>query len=224
MRSIVSVFGRSPFIPLQMHMEKVTECVRQIPGLLEAYRDEDARTVELLAKKISKLEHNADQIKHEIRNNLPRGLFLPVDRSNLLRILDIQDAIANRSENLGVLLTFKQAKSFSEFDTAFDHFKNDCLATYEGARNIIERLDELLEAGFGGIEAHKVHELIDQVERKEYESDVSQRELLRLLLMHEDDISYGDFFLWTRVIQQLGGIADKSDNLAAAIRNTLVSN
>lgn len=224
MRSIISVFGRSPFVPLQMHMEKVTECVRQIPGLLDAYRKREGDTVDSLSAKISKLEHEADQLKHEIRNNLPRGLFMPVDRANLLRILDIQDSIANRSENLAVLLTFKQANSFDGFDTAFDNFRDKCLATYDGARIIVERLDELLETGFGGVEAHKVHELIDQVELKEYESDVSQRELVRLLLTHEDEITYGDFFLWTRVIQQLGGIADKSDNLAATIRNTLASN
>ena len=223
MRNIIKVFGRSPFIPLQMHMEKVVECVEQIPKVLEAYRQKDSDEVVSISEELSKLEHQADQIKHDIRNNLPRGLFLPVDRSNLLSILYIQDGIANRAENVGVLLTFKQAKSFKEFDAAFDTFQNKCLSTFYETRNIIDRLDELLEVGFGGTEAEKVHEAIDKVALKEYEADVSQRELIRILLAHEDDISYGDFFLWTRVIQQLGGIADRSDNLAAAVRITLES-
>ena len=223
MRNIISVFGRSPFVPLQMHMEKVVECVGQVPVILEVYRQEDSEKVESLAEKISKLEHQADRIKHDIRNNLPRGLFMPVDRSKLLKILSLQDGIANRAENLAVLLTFKQAKSFDGFDTAFDIFMNKCLETFNLARNIIEQLDELLETGFGGREAHKVHELIDKVALKEHEADVSQRELVRLLLANEGRISYGDFFLWTRVIQQISGIADRADNLAAAIRNTLES-
>ncbi len=224
MRNIIKVFGRSPFIPLQMHMEKVTECIEQIPKIMEAYSHEDSDKVTSIADKLSTLEHQADLIKHDIRNNLPRGLFLPVDRSNLLRILEIQDGIANRAENLGVLLTFKQAKSFKEFNAAFDTFQDKCLATFYELRNIVERLDELLEVGFGGVEAQRVNESIDKVALKEYEADVSQRELIRLLLANEDSISYGDFFLWTRVIQQLGGIADRSDNLAAAIRITLESN
>ena len=223
MRNIISVFGRSPFVPLQMHMEKVVECVGYVPIIIEAYRQEDSKKVESISDKISKLEHEADQIKHDIRNSLPRGLFMPVDRSKLLKILSLQDGIANRAENMGVLLTFKQAKSFDGFDAAFDNFTDKCLATFNLARNIIEQLDELLETGFGGAEAYKVHELIDKVARKEYESDVRQRELVRLLLTHEDSISYGDFFLWTRVIQQLSGIADRSDNLAAAVRVTLES-
>ena len=221
MRSIINVFGRSPFVPLQMHMEKVVACVEQIPKIFDLYRQGDSKEVGSLAEHISKLEHDADQIKHDIRNSLPRGLFMPVDRSKLLEILSLQDGIANRAEDVAVLLTFKQAKSFDDFDAAFDIFMGKCLETFNLARNIIELLDELLETGFGGLEAQKVHELIDKVSLKEHEADVSQRELLRLLLDYEDSISYGDFFLWTRVIQQVSGIADRSDKLAATIRNTL---
>jgi uncharacterized protein len=223
MRSIINVFGRSPFVPLQMHMEKVVECVGKLPEIVEIYRQGDSLAVEAMADKLSKLEHQADEIKHDIRNSLPRGLFMPVDRSKLLKILNLQDGIANRAENVGILLTFKQAKSFEGFDSAFDIFMDKCLVTFNLARDVIEQLDELLETGFGGVEAEKVHEMIDLVSVKEYESDVSQRELVRLLLTHEDTISYGDFFLWTRVIQQIGGIADRADNLASVIRITLES-
>ncbi len=223
MRNIISVFGRSPFVPLQMHMEKVVECVEQIPIIIEVYRQGDSEKVESIAEKISKLEHKADLIKHDIRNSLPRGLFMPVDRSKLLKILSLQDGIANRAEDAAVLLTFKQAKGFEGLDAVFDTFMENCLATFNLSRNIIELLDELLETGFGGIEANKVNELIDKVALKEHEADVSQKELVRLLLAHEDNISYGDFFLWTRVIRQISGIADRADKLAATIRNTLES-
>lgn len=223
MRNIISVFGRSPFVPLQMHMEKVVECVEQVPIILTVYRQGDSKEVESIANKVSKLEHKADQIKHDIRNSLPRGLFMPVDRNKLLEILALQDGIANRAEDATVLLTFKQAKSFDGFDTAFDVFTEKCLETFNLSRSIIEELDELLETGFGGLEANKVNEMIDQVALKEHEADVSQKELVRLLLSNEDNISNGDFFLWTRVIKQISGIADKSDKLAATIRNTLES-
>ena len=97
MRSIAKVFGRSPFVPLQIHMEKVAECVKQLPDAIAAYRREDRETVEELQKNISRLEHEADAIKDDIRNSLPRGLFMPVERVNLLQILSLQDSIANRA-------------------------------------------------------------------------------------------------------------------------------
>jgi len=205
-------------------MEKVASCVKRIPNIMDAYRQADSGKVNSLAKKISDLEYEADVIKHDIQDNLPRGLFMHIDRANLLRILGIQDSIANRAENIAVLLTFKQAKSFPEFDVAFDAFLCKCIETFDLARSVIDQLDELLESGFGGVEANTVRTLIDQVARKEYESDLCQRELLRILLANEDNISYGDFFLWTRIIRQVGSIADRADNLTATLRMTLESN
>jgi predicted phosphate transport protein (TIGR00153 family) len=223
MRTIAKVFGRSPFVPLQMHMEKVAECVDGIPEILDAYKRKDSKTVESLSKKISQLEHDADVIKHDIRNSLPRGMFMPVDRANLLRILNTQDGIANRAENIAVLLTFKQAGTFKGFEDTFDAFVTQCLDAFTLARKILDQLDELLETGFGGIEAQTAMELVDMVAQKEYETDVGQRELVRELLAHEDDISYGDFFLWTRIIRQVASVADQSEKLATAIRMTLES-
>ncbi|MGK0296933.1 MAG: putative phosphate transport protein (TIGR00153 family) [Gammaproteobacteria bacterium] len=223
MRNVMKIFGRSPFIPLQMHMEKVVVCVDKIPEILEIYRTGDSVAVEKLSKKLSKLEHEADIIKDDIRGNLPRGLFMPVDRSHILSILEVQDRIANKSENIGVLLTFKQANSSEEFDTVFDNFFATCLATFYATRDVIERLDELVETGFGGPEANNVHKLIDTVAKKEHEADVCQREAIRTLLKLENEISYGDFFLWTSVLRQLGGIADDSEHLAESVRNILES-
>ena len=221
MRSIAKVFGRSPFIPMQMHMDKVTECVDCIPVIFEHYRNHDMDAVKELSAKISELEHEADLIKHDIRNNLPRGLFMPVDRSNLIRILSIQDSIANRSEDISVLLTFKQAGVFEGFEQDFDFFLQNSLETFRLTRNIINQLDELVETGFGGVEARSVREMVEGVARKEHETDVSQRELLRSMLANEASITYGDFFLWSRIIRQVANIADRSENLAVEIRTTL---
>ncbi len=221
MRSIFRIFGPSPFVPLQIHMGKVVKCVEKIPEILEIYRRGDAKTVQEMADAISKTEHEADLIKHDIRDNLPRSLFLPLDRADLLKILTIQDSIANRAENIGVILTFKQAKSFEAFDHAFDSFVETCLDTFRLARSVTNEFDELLESGFGGKEAHNVRELADKVALREYESDIAQRELVRIMFNGEDLISHGDFFLLTRLIRQISGIADRSNNLASAIRSTL---
>jgi predicted phosphate transport protein (TIGR00153 family) len=204
-------------------MAKVAECVAEIPEIFEAYRRQDSETVESLANKISRLEHEADVMKSDIRNSLPRGLFMPIDRVNLLQILNIQDSIANRAENIAVLLTLKQAKTFEQFEADFDDLVAKCLDAFTLARKIIDELDELLETGFGGIEAQNVKQLVDMVAFKEHETDVIQGKLLRSLLANEDSVSYGDFFLWTRIIRQVAGLADRAEGLANAIRMTLES-
>jgi len=224
MRSILRLFGQSPFVPLQLHIETVSKCVEKVPTIVDAYRQRDTGTVHKLAEEISKLEHKADLIKHDIRDSLPRGLFLPVRRADLLSILNIQDSIANRAENIGVLLTFKQINMLEEIDQAFDEFVKRCLETFWLARELIDQLDELLEAGFGGAEAVTVRELAKKVSKMEYASDVTQRELAKIMFANEEATSYGDFFLLTRLIRQVAEIADKSDFLASAVRSTLEGN
>ena len=221
--SIARVFGRSPFIPLQSHMEKVNQCVESLPAIFEAYSRGEEQRVQELADAISKLEHEADLVKHDIRDSLPRGLFMPVDRAAILQILYIQDSIADSAENIGVLLTFKMARTFESFNDMLDTFVSKNMECFEQARKIVGQLDELLETGFGGAEAQRVRDMVGVVERLEHEADVLQREMLRELLRHDDDLSYGDFFLWTKVLQQVAAIGDRSENLAGSIRTTLTT-
>lgn len=221
MRSIINVFGRSPFVPLQSHMEKVAECVSKVPEIYNAYVARDTEQVAELAALISKLEHEADQVKRDIRNDLPRGLFMPVDRANLLTILAMQDDLADKAENFAVLLTLKQIEAPEPFTEMFEAFLAKNLEAFESVRAVIGELDELLESGFGGAEAQKVKELVDDVALKEHEVDVIQRDLMRELLQYDDAMPYADFYLWTRLIRQLAGISNRAENLANSVRSTL---
>ena len=56
------------------------------------------------------MEHVADKIKDEIRGNLTRRLFLPIDRERVPEILAFQDSLADRAEDVAVLLTIKRLK------------------------------------------------------------------------------------------------------------------
>ena len=95
MRAILSLFAKSPFEPMKAHMEKAHECAKRIEPLFAAVLSKDQEAVKKIADEISRLESEADEIKHDIRNHLPKSLFLPIDRRDLLEILHIQDAIAD---------------------------------------------------------------------------------------------------------------------------------
>ena len=43
--SILDLFAKSPFKPMQEHMHAVLECVRQVPPLLEALCGDDTDSV-----------------------------------------------------------------------------------------------------------------------------------------------------------------------------------
>ena len=87
MISIARLFGKSPFAPLQTHMKKVTLCIEKLTSMIDALPKSDMDKIEKLSKELSVLEHEADITKNDIRNHLPKSLFLPIDRSHFLDIL-----------------------------------------------------------------------------------------------------------------------------------------
>lgn len=221
MRTIAKLFGRSPFLPLQTHMEKVAACVEKVPELFDAVQENDYKKVGRLSKKISKLENAADVAKNEIRNNLPKGLFLPVDRGHLLEILGLQDDIADKSEDIGVLLTLSNLKMHEVFISDFELFLAKNIESFTSVHRIIQELDELMEYSFGGNEADKVKQLVHKVSFSEHEVDVVQRKLLKKLFANESKFTVGSFHLWLQIFDNIAALSNISENLANRIRMTL---
>lgn len=119
MLTILNLFGRSPFAPLKSHMEHVSRCVLMLRKLFEAVETMDPKKIEAIAAEVSEQEHLADLMKNDIRNHLPKSLFLPIDRGNLLKMLSIQDSIADKAEDIAVLTTLRPLKLAPFFQRRF---------------------------------------------------------------------------------------------------------
>ena len=65
---------------------------------------EEWETAYDIQQKIIKFEHEADAIKRSIRLSLPKSLFLPVPRTDLLQIVTVQDKVANRAKDIAGLV------------------------------------------------------------------------------------------------------------------------
>lgn len=224
MRTFLSLFGRSPFTPLQTHMEKVRECVLKIPALFGAIKEENYERLASISEEISKLEHDADLIKNDIRNHLPKSLFLPIDRRQLLEILSLQDHIADRAEDIALLLNLKNVTIPPHLDNDLQNFIRINLETFEDTCLIVKELHELLESSFGGIEAEKVSTMVQCVAYKEHEADVIQNQMLKKLFTLEGELSYATFYVWIHALKALGEISNLSERLANRIRMTLELN
>jgi uncharacterized protein len=221
MQTFARLFGRSPFLPLQTHMEKVGRCVDHVPSLFEALEKKDYAAVAAIATEISNLEHEADVTKNDIRNNLPTTLFLPVSRQSLLEILSLQDSIADYAEDLGVLLTLKNLEVPDSLLGCLKELIQKNIKTFSGVRVIIKEMGLLLESSFGGQEAEKVRRMIHEVAYFEHETDLIQRDFLKKLFEQSDTMNAPSFFLWTKIIQELSSISDASEKLANRVRMTL---
>ena len=221
MRTLAKLFAKSPFSPLQKHMEDVNECVKKVKEIFEALEENDSKSVSRIAKEISKLEAKADTTKNELRNHLPGGLFMPVSKAALLEILSLQDDIADDCEDIGVLLTLKDLTLKDIFKDDFKSFLNKNFETYELIKKIIDEFDNLLETSFTGREAEKVRSMVNNVALKEHETDLTQRKLLKNIFRNEDHFTHAEFQLWLLILREIRTLSNTSEKLAHRIRNLL---
>lgn len=215
---LARLMKRSPFKALQEHMRKVLEAVRPVPGMFEALTRGDQAAVEAAKDEIFSREAEADQVKNDLRANLPNSLFMPVDRRDLLEILQEQDAIADTAQDIAGLLIERPMSVPEPLARPLCELAERCLATCEQAGAVIAELDELLETGFRGPEATRVSTMIDELSLLEDETDVLGLELARTLFRHESEIDPVSVMLWYRIIEWTGDLADHAEKLGNRLR------
>lgn len=218
-RTIFELFAKSPFGPLQDHMNKVMVAVRMVPELFRAMEAGEKDKVREITENIERAEFEADEIKNQIRSDLPSTIFTPVDRTDLLDILRFQDRISDAAEDVGVVLTMKDDLPFHEdLRALFWDFMDQVMTVAEQYARINGELDELMEASFGGAEAGKVMEMISTLGLLEHEADQKQQRLLKKLLSMEKQLGALNIVLWMRVFQLVGDLANGAERTGNRVR------
>lgn len=213
-----NLFGKSPFTALQSHMRVVLECVHEVPPLFEALAGGDNEALRRIKERIFEREAEADKIKNELRNHLPKSLFMPVDRRDLLDVLQMQDSIADTAQDIAGLL-IERPMGFPEFmREPMQTLALRCVDVCEMSAAIIEELDELLAMGFRGHEATRVEEMVEALNRLEDETDELGLELARRLFQHEDEIKPVSVMMWYQLIQWVGDLADYAEKVGDRLR------
>lgn len=98
---------------------------------------------------ITRLEHEADSLKTELRLNLPNTLFLPVSRSDLLDLITVQDKIANKVRDITGIMLGRKMQVPGELAQPMRDYMRTAVACVAQARQALEELEDLLESGFG---------------------------------------------------------------------------
>lgn len=215
---IASLFGKSPFRPTQEHMTAVEKCVAEVVPLFAALLAGDRDRALVHKDRIFELEHEADRIKNHIRNHLPRSLLMPIDRRDLLDLLQAQDSIADTAQDVAGLLTLRRLEIPEAFRDLLPAYAQRNLDAVRQCREVINLLDELLEMGFRGRQVDEVEDKVRKLSEIESETDDQENELTRLLYENEEGMSAGTFFLWYELFRRLGDIADYAEDVGDRLR------
>ncbi|MCP5406576.1 MAG: TIGR00153 family protein [Chromatiaceae bacterium] len=210
---ISAMFGKSPFKAMQEHMRIVHECVVEVPGLFQALIDNDESTLKAQRDKIFEKEEAADLLKNTLRNHMPKSIFMPVDRRDLLELLDYQDSIADTAQDIAGLLIERNMEVPADMAEPLLALVNRCTDASTHALKLIEELDELVEVGFRGRAAEQVEDMVAVLAEIESDTDNMGIELTRSLFAQEETLKPVSVMLWYQLLQWIGDLADYSEKV-----------
>ena len=215
---LAGLFGKSPIGPMQEHMKVVTDCVHNIVPLFEALGEGDRERLVALNEKIHALEGEADDIKNELRSRLPKSLFMPVDRRDLLDLLNAQDSIADTAQDVGELLEVRKMEIPEMLKEGLLPYVRRTVDAVDQCNRVINELDELLEMGFRGRAGERVEEMVGELGAIETDTDDLGLELTRALFAAEDEMKPLSVVFWYELIQKIGDIADFAEDVGDRLR------
>jgi uncharacterized protein len=210
---LANIFGSSPVMPLEKHVDIAYRCTRELVGFFEAVIADDWAKARGVRDAIESLEHEADDLKKEIRIHLPKSLFMPVPREDLLELLLVQDKMANRAKDVSGLVLGREMQIPSAIAEKFLEFVQRCVDAAKQARKSVRELDELFTTGFRGAEVSLVSSMIEELDRIETDTDDLQAELRAELFAVEGDYDPVHVIFLYRVIELTGEIADMAERV-----------
>lgn len=215
--TIMGLFAKSPIKPLQRHVVCVNECCSHLIHFFEVCAQGDWDTAAEIRAQISHLEKEADVLKREIRLKLPRGLFMPVDRSDMLELLTQQDKLANLAKDIAGRFYGRQLVIPAPLQDDFITYLKRCLDAANQAQKVISEFDELLETGFKGREVTLVAEMINQLDVIEDDTDAMQIRLRQALMALEAEMNPIDVMFLYKIFEWVGGIADQAQRVGSRL-------
>ncbi|WP_447553832.1 TIGR00153 family protein [Vreelandella sp. EE22] len=213
-----AMFGRSPFQPLLAHIVKANECADQLLPFFEATLVGDWDKATTLRENVTRLEHDADTLKTELRLNLPNTMFLPVSRSDLLDLISVQDKIANKVRDITGIMLGRKMRVPDTLAEPMRDYMTTSVACVAQARQALEELKELLESGFGRNVSDVMQTMICELHTLEHQADDQQVAIRRQLFELESTLPPVDVIFLYKIIEWVGEVSDRAERVGSRLQ------
>ena len=156
-------------------------------------------------------------MKRDIRLQLPRGLFMPVERTDLLELVTQQDKIANKAKDIAGRVIGREMTIPSAMQADFLAYLTRCVDATKQASKAINELEELLETGFKGREVTLVEKMLVELDAIEQDTDEMQIKVRRQLRDVESELNPIDVMFLYKIIEWVGELADIAERVGSRL-------
>lgn len=198
-------------------MEKAHSAVGLLGDFMQSCFDEQWDEAAGQHDAIARAEQDADEIKRDIRTHLPRSIFLPFARSDLLELLRLQDRLANRCRHIAHLMITRHKPVPEDLRAPLKDFHAAILEATAQARKIINELDELLETGFRGREAERVEKLVAELDKCEIACMARETALRTRLYELEESLAPVDVLFLDKLADELTTIMNAAHRIGGQL-------
>jgi len=205
-----SMFMASPFDDLQEHAEKVKECAQIFQQAMECHVSNKCKTFEEFRREVAKLESEADAIKQNVRDRLPKRAMLPVDKFELFRYLGEQDQVIDAMEDTLDWISYKSEPGIpKELEKDILHLVDVVIDPVEDLNKMVSEVRKYF-GRYSEKQRGVVKDIIRNLSQKEHEADkVEDMIKEKVLNMKTDPVTVFHLFKLTETI---GSIADHAEN------------
>ncbi|AOT09634.1 TIGR00153 family protein [Pseudoalteromonas luteoviolacea] len=215
--AFLGVFAKSPIKPIEEHIKIVHQASESLIPFFEHVFKGEWTEADALRVNIRNLEREADALKREVRLQLPRGLFMPVERTDLLELITHQDKIANKAKDIAGRVVGREMVIPESIQNEFVAYLSRCVDATKQASKAINELDELLETGFRGREVVLVEKMLSELDAIEQDTDDMQIRIRQELRQVEADLNPVDVMFLYKIIEWVGELADIAERVGARL-------
>ena len=212
--AISEVFSNSPLALLERHAGVCVDCVERLPlYFVEAQANRWGRASDV-REEICRFEGLADELKQDVRGNLPRGLWMSVSRADLLELVRVQDKMANGVKEVSGISLGRQLAFPAAMTSEVADFIDVVVEVSRVVVKIIGATRELSRSAFGTRQTNVILDFVSQVEADERRSDEMQAALRARLREYEAELSAVDAIFLYQLLAAIGDIADNAEKVA----------
>jgi uncharacterized protein len=117
------------------HATKVEECLSMAARTLQAYLLDDIPLAKTQARQTDHIETEADMLRHEVRNKLYYGAYMPLLREDIMRLVESMDTVANAAEECCDIFLNQRPQVPAGFKADFSNIIQESMGVAEPLRH-----------------------------------------------------------------------------------------
>ncbi|TVQ35417.1 MAG: DUF47 family protein [Spirochaetaceae bacterium] len=183
----------------------VDQCGLLLEEAIKKYLDNKLDEFEEKAAEIDKLEHEADNLRREIKHRLYAEMLIPDSRGDVLGLLETLDNVLDTTKHVTMHFSIEKPE-------VFPFLKEDFLELTQTSVKAVLELTLAVRAFFR--ELYRVTEHLDKVHFWEHEADVIEERLKRKAFASDEIELFSKRVHMRYFAERISHVADESEAVA----------